>query len=63
LPKNRPETLVLSEDLDQRARESIEQAATDEPQTPETALIAKLEAQQVRKAMASLPMFSRGAST
>jgi RNA polymerase sigma factor (sigma-70 family) len=56
LAKNRPKTLVLSEDLDQRARERIEQAATDEPQTPETALIAKLEAQQVRKAMASLPV-------
>jgi RNA polymerase sigma factor (sigma-70 family) len=56
LAKNRPKALVLSEDLDQRAREGIEQAATDEPQTPETALIAKLEAQQVRKAMASLPV-------
>ena len=56
LAKNRPKALVLSEDLDQRARERIEQAATDEPQTPETALIAKLEAQQVRKAMASLPV-------
>ena len=56
LAKNRPKALVLSEDLDQRARERIEQVATDEPQTPETALIAKLEAQQVRKAMASLPV-------
>jgi RNA polymerase sigma factor (sigma-70 family) len=45
LAKNRPKALVLSEDLDQRAREA-----------PETALIAKLEAQQVRKAMASLPV-------
>jgi RNA polymerase sigma factor (sigma-70 family) len=54
--KNRPKALVLNEDLDQRARERIEQAATNEPQTPETALIAKLEAQQVRKAMASLPV-------
>ena len=56
LAKNRPKALVLSEDLDQRARERLEQAATDESQTPETALIAKLEAQQVRKAMASLPV-------
>jgi RNA polymerase sigma factor (sigma-70 family) len=53
LAKNRPKVLVLSEDLDQRARERIEQ---EDPQTPETALIAKLEAQQVRKAMASLPV-------
>jgi RNA polymerase sigma-70 factor, ECF subfamily len=55
LAKNRPKLLVLSEDLDQRAQESIERAANDEPQTPETALIAKLEGQQVRRAMASLP--------
>ena len=53
LAKNRPKVLVLSEDLDQRARERIEQ---EDPQTPETALIAKLDAQQVRKAMASLPV-------
>jgi RNA polymerase sigma-70 factor, ECF subfamily len=53
LAKNRPKVLVLSEDLDQRARERIEQ---EDPQTPETALIAKLEAQKVRKAMASLPV-------
>jgi RNA polymerase sigma factor (sigma-70 family) len=53
LAKNRPKVLVLSEDLDQRAREGIEQ---EDSQTPETALIAKLEAEQVRKAMASLPV-------
>ena len=53
LTKNRPKVLVLSEDLDQRTRETIEQ---EDPQTPETALIAKLDAQQVRKAMASLPV-------
>ena len=54
LAKNRPKALVLSEDLDQRTRETIEQG--DDPQTPETTLIAKLDAQQVRKAMASLPV-------
>ncbi|HEY8276940.1 MAG TPA: sigma-70 family RNA polymerase sigma factor [Methyloceanibacter sp.] len=53
LAKNRPKILVLGEDLDQRTRETIEQ---EDPQTPETALIAKLDAQQVRKAMASLPV-------
>jgi len=53
LTQNRPKVLVLSEDLDQRTRETIEQ---EDPQTPETALIAKLDAQQVRKAMASLPV-------
>jgi RNA polymerase sigma-70 factor, ECF subfamily len=54
LAKNRPKDVVLSDDLDQDHREQIE-PATDEMQTPETALIAKLEAEQVRKAMASLP--------
>ena len=53
LTKNRPKVLVLSEDLDQRTRATIEQ---EDPQTPESALIAKLDAQQVRKAMASLPV-------
>jgi RNA polymerase sigma-70 factor, ECF subfamily len=55
LAKNRPTGVVLSDDLDQDHREQIEQTATQEMQTPETALIAKLEAQQVRKAMAALP--------
>lgn len=59
LAKNRPKALVLSGDLDQSAQEEIEQAATDQLQTPETALIAKLEAQQVRKAMALLPVAFR----
>jgi RNA polymerase sigma factor (sigma-70 family) len=56
LAKNRPKVLVLSGDLDQSVQEGIEQSATDELQTPETALIAKLEAQQIRKAMESLPV-------
>jgi RNA polymerase sigma-70 factor (ECF subfamily) len=55
LAKNRPTGVVLSDDLNQDDREQIEQAGTQEMQTPETALIAKLEAEQVRKAMASLP--------
>ena len=55
LAKNRPKDVVLSDDLDQDHRVQIEQAAIQEVQTPETALIAKLEAEQVRKAMASLP--------
>jgi len=55
LAKNRPKEVVLSDDLDQDHREQIEQAATDEMQTPETALIAKMEAEQVRKSMAALP--------
>jgi RNA polymerase sigma factor (sigma-70 family) len=55
LAKNRPKVVVLSEDLNQGARERIEREATDETRTPEAAPIAKLEAQHVRKAMASLP--------
>ena len=55
LAKNRPKDVVFSDDLDQDHREQIEQAGTQEMQTPEAALIAKLEAEQVRKAMASLP--------
>lgn len=55
LAKNRPKDVVLSDDLDQDDRAQIEQAGTDEMQTPERALIAKLQAQQVRKAMAALP--------
>ena len=55
LAKNRPKDVVFSDDLDQHHREQIEQAATDQMQTPETALIAKLEAEQVRKAIAALP--------
>jgi RNA polymerase sigma-70 factor (ECF subfamily) len=55
LAKNRPKDVVLSDDLDQDHREQIEQVGTQEMQTPETALIAKLEAQQVRKAMAAWP--------
>ena len=55
LAKNRPKDVVLSDDLDQDHRGQIEQVETQEMQTPETALIAKLEAQQVRKAMAALP--------
>ena len=55
LAKNRPKDVVFSDDLDQDHREKIEQGAIQEMQTPETAMIAKLEAEQVRKAMASLP--------
>ena len=55
LAKNRPKDVVLSDDLEQDDRAQIEQAGTDEMQTPETALIAKMEAEQVRKSMAALP--------
>jgi RNA polymerase sigma factor (sigma-70 family) len=57
LAKNRPSTVVLTEDLDQRAREEMEHAAgDDDAPTPEAALIAKMEAEAVRNAVAALPL-------
>jgi RNA polymerase sigma-70 factor, ECF subfamily len=57
LAKNRPSTVVLSEDLDQRAREEMEHAVGDDDvPTPEAALIAKMEAEEVRNAVAALPL-------
>ena len=57
LAKNRPSAVVLTEDLDSHAREQVDQATgSDDVPTPEAALIAKMEAEQVRKAVASLPL-------
>ncbi len=57
LAKNRPSTVVLIEDLDQRAREEMERGAGDgDVPTPEAALIAKTEAEEVRNAVAALPL-------
>jgi len=57
LAKNRPSTVVLTEDLDQHAREKMERAAGDgDVPTPEAALIAKMEAEEVRNAVAALPL-------
>jgi RNA polymerase sigma factor (sigma-70 family) len=54
LAKNRPRVLVLTEDLDQAARERMDRLGDDVP-TPEAALIAKMEAEEVKKAVAALP--------
>jgi RNA polymerase sigma-70 factor, ECF subfamily len=57
LAKNRPSTVVLTEDLGQRAREEMERGAGDgDVPTPEAALIAKMEAEEVRNAVAALPL-------
>jgi RNA polymerase sigma-70 factor (ECF subfamily) len=57
LAKNRPSTVVLTEDLDQRAREEMERGAGNgDVPTPEAALIAKMEAEEVRNAVATLPL-------
>jgi RNA polymerase sigma factor (sigma-70 family) len=56
LAKNRPRAVVLTEDLDQVTRETMDRADGDaEVATPEAALIAKMEGEEVRKAVASLP--------
>jgi RNA polymerase sigma factor (sigma-70 family) len=55
LAKNRPAAVVLTDDLDQRDRERIEQAADDDVPTPEAALLIKMEALEVRNAVATLP--------
>jgi RNA polymerase sigma factor (sigma-70 family) len=57
LAKNRPSSVVLTEDLDQYAREQVDQATggNDVP-TPEAALIAKMETEEIGKAVAALPL-------
>ena len=57
LAKNRPSAVVLTEDLDQRTRDQMEETAgDDDAPTPEAELIAKMDAEQVRKAVAALPL-------
>jgi RNA polymerase sigma-70 factor (ECF subfamily) len=57
LAKNRPSTVVLTEDLDQRTREEMERSTgDDDAPTPEAALIAKMEAEEIRKVVAALPL-------
>ena len=56
LVKNRPSALVLTEDLDQVSRDRMDQSSEALERTPEAALIAKVEAEQIRKAMATLPV-------
>jgi len=55
LAKNRPSAVVLTEDLDQTTRDRLDQSPAME-RTPEAALIAKVEAEEIRKAMATLPV-------
>jgi len=55
LAKNRPSAL-LTEDLDQVSRDRMDQSSEALERTPEAALIAKVEAEQIRKAMATLPV-------
>lgn len=57
LTKNRPSAVVLTEDLDRRTREEMERSAGDDDiPTPEAALIAKMEAEEIRNAVAALPL-------
>jgi RNA polymerase sigma-70 factor (ECF subfamily) len=47
LAKNRPQAVILKDDLGERARDRIDRSAGAEQETPETALIAKIEAEQI----------------
>jgi RNA polymerase sigma-70 factor (ECF subfamily) len=55
LAKNRPAVIVLTNDLSQAEQAQLE-ASEKEVDTPETALLAKADGEQVRKAIASLPL-------
>jgi RNA polymerase sigma-70 factor (ECF subfamily) len=55
LAKNRPQAMVLKEDLDRGVRDRIDEASAQD-ETPETVLIAKIEAQEIRKAVGALPI-------
>ena len=55
LAKNRPQAVVLKEDLDRGMRDRIDEASAQD-ETPETVLIAKIEAQEIRKAVGALPI-------
>lgn len=55
LAKNRPHAVVLTEDLGPGARDRIDQSSAEE-ETPETVLIAKIEAEEIRKAVGGLPI-------
>ena len=55
LAKNRPHAVVLTEDLAPGARDRIDQSSA-EGGTPETVLLAKIEAEEIRKAVGGLPI-------
>jgi RNA polymerase sigma factor (sigma-70 family) len=56
LAKNRPLAVILKDDLDTVARDRLDQSSGADGETPETVLIAKIEAQEVRKAVGELPI-------
>src|SRR6185312_16733010 len=53
LAKNRPASVVLTEDLDVAGRE-MQEADADPVDTPEKVLIAKVEAEEMRRHVAAL---------
>jgi RNA polymerase sigma-70 factor, ECF subfamily len=57
LLKNRPAAVVLSEDLDSAEQERLERPAAESEgaETPESLLLARAEAEEVRGAIAALP--------
>jgi RNA polymerase sigma-70 factor (ECF subfamily) len=56
LAKNRPLAVVLKDDLDTAARDRVDQSPGADGETPETVLIAKMEAEEIRKAVGALPI-------
>ncbi len=56
LAKNRPRAVVLRDDLDAASRDNIDQSPGESAETPETVLLAKIEAQEIRKAVGALPI-------
>jgi RNA polymerase sigma-70 factor (ECF subfamily) len=55
LGKNRPATVVITDDLESVERADPHQGRTMEVETPETALIAKADAERLKAAIADLP--------
>jgi RNA polymerase sigma-70 factor, ECF subfamily len=56
LAKNRPSSVVAVDDLEAVERKESSKGTMEESETPETALIAKVEAKQLETAIAQLPL-------
>jgi len=61
LAKNRPKSLVVTDDNDLFEQAGLEMIDRDQPATPEAALIAKADAEQLHRAIAGLPISYREA--
>jgi len=61
LAKNRPKYLVISDDDDLFEQAGLDMIDRDQPATPEAALIAKADAEQLHRAISGLPISYREA--